>query len=85
METLRAYLKTLDPSEQDAYATRCGTSIGYLRKALSTKPKLDGATVRRLWDHSHGKVSRHELRGDIWTREADDIWPEASAKQQAAA
>jgi hypothetical protein len=52
METLRAYLKTLTPDEQAAFAKRCGTSIGYLRKALSTGPKLDGALVRKLSEAS---------------------------------
>lgn len=66
METLRAYLATLSPAEQADYAKRAGTTIGYLRKALSTKPRLDGGLVRLLWEHSGGRVSREELRGDIW-------------------
>lgn len=85
METLRQYLKTLAPEAQADYATRCGTTIGYLRKALSTKPNLDGGLVRLLWDHSHGKVSRHELRSDIWTRVEDDTWPEQAIPQEQAA
>ena len=66
METLRAYLATLSPDQQAAYAKRCGTTIGYLRKALSTQPKLDGGLVRRLFEESGGAVSREELRSDIW-------------------
>lgn len=66
METLRTYLATLAPPDQAAYAKRCGTSIGYLRKALSTKPRLDGALVRRLDEESSGDVSRYELRPDIF-------------------
>ena len=66
MDTLRAYLSTLSPAEQAAYAARAGTTIGYLRKALSVKPSLDGALVRRLDEESGGAVSRHDLRPDIW-------------------
>lgn len=70
MESLRQHLKTLTPTEQADYAKRCGTSIGYLRKALSTRPNLDGALVRQLWIHSNGAVRREELRPDIWPPEA---------------
>jgi hypothetical protein len=66
METLRAYLSTLPPSDQAEYAKRCGTTIGYLRKALSTKPRLDGALVRQLDEQSDGQVSRYDLRPDIF-------------------
>lgn len=66
MQSLRAYLNSLSPADQSAYAKRCGTTIGYLRKALSTRPNLDGALVRRLDEESGGKVSRSELRPDIW-------------------
>lgn len=68
METLRAYLATLSPDEQSTYAASCGTTIGYLRKALSTKPRLDGALVRLLDEQSGGAVDRTDLRPDIWPR-----------------
>ncbi len=66
MDTLRHYLSTLPPADQAAYAARCGTTIGYLRKALSVQPRLDGALVRRLDEESAGAVSRSDLRPDIW-------------------
>ena len=66
METLRAYLATLSTDDQAAYAKRCGTTIGYLRKALSTKPRLDGALVRKLDEQSAGQVSRYDLRPDVF-------------------
>jgi hypothetical protein len=84
METLRQYLNSLDPLAQAAYAKRCGTTIGYLRKALSIKQNFDGALVRLLWDHSRGEVSRHELRPDIWTLPEHDIWPEVAQQRTAA-
>lgn len=72
METLRRYLSTLTPDEQRSYAERSGTTIGYLRKALSTKPNLDGALVRSLWENSGRAVSLHELRPDIWPTKASE-------------
>jgi len=66
MKTLRAYLRTLTPSQQADYAVRAGTTIGYLRKALSVRPRLDGALVRRLDEESNGEVSRYDLRPDIF-------------------
>lgn len=66
METLRTYLATLSPADQAAFAHRCGTTIGYLRKALSVRPKLDGALVRKLHEESAGAVDLTDLRPDIW-------------------
>lgn len=66
METLRNYLNSLPLEDQAAYALRCGTTIGYLRKAISKKHRLDGALARRLDIESCGLVSRSELRSDIW-------------------
>lgn len=66
METLRKYLATLTPEQQGQYAQRAGTSIGYLRKALSTRPKLDGALARRLDEESNGYVKRDDLRPDVF-------------------
>lgn len=35
MEELRLYLNSLSLEEQREFATKCGTSIGYLRKHLA--------------------------------------------------
>ena len=66
METLRTYLNGLDRPAQAAYAERCGTTLGYLRKAISRGHRLDGGLARRLDIESGGRVRREELRGDIW-------------------
>ena len=66
MQTLRDYLSTLPVASQGEYALRAGTTIGYLRKALSKGQRFDGALARRLDDESAGAVSRHELRPDIF-------------------
>ncbi|WP_414488805.1 hypothetical protein [Stenotrophomonas maltophilia] len=71
MDTLRSYLSTLTPSQQAAYAKRAGTSIGYLRKAMSKGQRFDGGLVRQLHLQSRKAVSLSELRPDIWPPEAD--------------
>lgn len=66
MQTLRTYLSTLSPAQQAVFAERAGTTIGYLRKALSKGQRFDGALVRRLSLESAGTVSLTDLRPDIW-------------------
>ncbi|MEN5115872.1 hypothetical protein ABE488_00845 [Luteimonas sp. TWI662] len=66
MITLRKYLATLSPDDQAAYAERAGTTIGYLRKALSKRQRFDGALARRLDEESGGAVCRHDLRPDVF-------------------
>ncbi len=66
MDTLRTYLSTLSPTAQADFAARAGTSIGYLRKAMSVGQRFDGALVRLLHIESGGAVSLSDLRSDIW-------------------
>lgn len=66
METLRTYLNSMTKAEQQAYAARAGTTIGYLRKAISKRTRLDGALCRRLHEESNGKANKAEMRPDIW-------------------
>ena len=66
MKTLRNYLSTLTPESQAAFAKRSGTSIGYLRKAMSKGQRFDGALARRLDEESGGAVDREDLRPDIF-------------------
>lgn len=64
--SLKRYLSTLSASEQASFAQSCGTSIGYLRKAISVGNRFDGGLVRRLWVQSKRAVERSDLRPDIW-------------------
>lgn len=66
MEALRNYINSLALEDQESYAIRCGTTIGYLRKAISKRHRMDGALVRQLDENSGGVVSRADLRPDIW-------------------
>jgi hypothetical protein len=73
MDTLRQYLNSIPTEDQAAYAKRAGTTIGYLRKALSKGQRFDGALARALDEESAGHVSRHDLRPDVFgDREASN-------------
>lgn len=65
MDTLRSYLNSLSPEQQDAYAKRCGTSIGYLRKAISAGEKLREKLCINLDRESFGAVPCESLREDV--------------------
>lgn len=71
MEELRKYLNSLTVPEQEAYANRCGTTLGSLRTAMSKKSKFDGALCRKLDEESGGAVPRESLRPDIWPELAE--------------
>lgn len=79
MDELRAYLKSLSPDARTAYAERCGTTIGYLRKALSMRLTLRERLCARLEVESGGAVTRRSLRPDDFL----DVWPELAAKEAA--
>lgn len=65
MEPLRAYLNQLPPVEQAAFAKRCGTSVGYLRKAISVGQKLSEGLVILIERESGGRVRCEQLRSDV--------------------
>ncbi|PXW28233.1 transcriptional regulator [Paraburkholderia caballeronis] len=71
MDTLRTYLNSLPVAEQAAFARRCNTSLGYLRKALSMRSLLGEKLCALLDRESGGAVPRQDLRPD-WRQ----IWPE---------
>lgn len=72
MDTLRSYLNSIPVDEQADYARRAGTTIGYLRKAMSKGHCFDGALARRLDEQSDGAVSRHDLRPDVFGPAPDE-------------
>jgi len=72
MEPLRQHLNSLPPSEQTAFADRCGTTIGYLRKALSTGAVLRPELMVAIEAESGRQVRRWAMRPTDWHR----VWPE---------
>jgi DNA-binding transcriptional regulator YdaS (Cro superfamily) len=61
MDKLLAYLNGLPPEEQKAFAARCGTTVGYLRKACSVGQALGDTLCVRLSCESGGAFAPEDL------------------------
>lgn len=72
MDKLLAYLNSLSKKEQVAFADRCRTSIGYLRKAISKGQKIGAELSVLIERESSNQVTRKDLHQDDWA----SIWPE---------
>ncbi|MBG6243339.1 MAG: Cro/Cl family transcriptional regulator [Candidatus Symbiopectobacterium sp. Dall1.0] len=75
MEELRIYLNSLSLEEQRSFAQSCGTSVGYLRKAISTEQKLGAELCVRIEIASNKAILRKQLHPYDWGK----IWPELDA------
>lgn len=62
---LRAYLNAMSTPDQEAFAERCGTTIGYLRKALSIGQALGEGLCMRIESASERAITCEDLRPDI--------------------
>lgn len=65
MNELRHYLGSLSAEDRVAFAERCGTTLQYLRKALSTNQTLGEALCIRIDRESGGAVRCEALRADV--------------------
>ena len=65
METLRQFLNSISPDEQAAFAERAGTTVGFLRKAISINQTLGEGLCIRLELASQGQVRADSLRPDV--------------------
>lgn len=72
------YLNSLPVAEQSSFAQRCGTTVGYLRKAVSVGQLLKVVVCVSIERETHGQVTRKDLRPDDW----QDIWPELASSEQ---
>lgn len=61
MQEILEYLRCLPPEERAAFAKRCGTSIGYLRKAVSVKQQIGVELCIRLERESAGALRCERL------------------------
>lgn len=61
MKTLQTYLNALSTSEQIEFATRCNTTIGYLRSAISRDVEFRSALCIDLARESNGAVRCEDL------------------------
>lgn len=65
MDTLLSYLNSLPAPERSDFATRCGTSVGYLRKAISSGQRIGERIVINIERESAGAVRCEDLRPDV--------------------
>lgn len=65
MEKLLAYLNSLSPEDQKAFAGRCFTTVGYLRKAVSVRQQLGDMLCLRIGIESAGEVRPEDLAPDV--------------------
>lgn len=86
MEDLRQYLNSLTATEQDAFAARVGTTIGYLRKAISRGQQLGDGLAISIERESGGLVRCETVRPDIdWAYLRGTATSEESPSARAAA
>lgn len=72
MKKLLAYLNGLSLEDRQAFEMSSGTTIGYLRKAISKNQKLGAEICVSIEQATAGKLTRKDLRTDDWAQ----IWPE---------
>lgn len=65
MNALRDYLNGLSVTEQGRFAEACGTSLGYLRKAISVDAKIGEGLAISIERESDQRVTCEELRPDV--------------------
>jgi DNA-binding transcriptional regulator YdaS (Cro superfamily) len=65
VEKLIKFLNDLEPEDQTSFALKCGTSIGYLRKACSKGQKLGDAICINIERESDRRVTCEDLRPDV--------------------
>ena len=84
METLRIYLNSLPPADQEAFSSRCGTTVGYLRKAISVGQALGETLALNIERESGGAVPLSALRPDLDATLAASGYVKAAAHEEAA-
>lgn len=65
MDKLLTYLNSLAPDSQREFARRCGTSIGYLRKAISVGQRLGESLCINIDRESAGTVRCEDLAPSV--------------------
>lgn len=65
MNSLLTFLNALTPDAREAFAARCGTTVGYLRKVCSTGQKLGESLCINIDRETRGAIRCEELRPDV--------------------
>lgn len=79
MDKLLKYINELEVVAKDSFSRQCGTTTGYLRKAISKGSLLRPALCVLIEKNSLMKVTRKDLRPNDWHL----IWPELAEKKAA--
>jgi DNA-binding transcriptional regulator YdaS (Cro superfamily) len=79
MDKLLKFLNSLETPQQKVFAERCGTSVGYLRNAVSSNKLLGAELCVLIEQESLGAVIRQDLCPSCWK----ERWPELSEKEGA--
>ena len=65
MDKLLNHINGMSPAEQEEFAKSCGTSIGYIRKAISTGQKFGESLCMSFEEETDGAITCEELRPDL--------------------
>ncbi|HCC80405.1 MAG TPA: Cro/Cl family transcriptional regulator [Methylophaga sp.] len=65
MKELIAYLNQLEPDQRVDFCTRCGTSVGYIRKASSIGQRLGESLCINIERESNQLIRCETLRPDV--------------------
>jgi DNA-binding transcriptional regulator YdaS (Cro superfamily) len=65
MDALLSYINGLPDGERVSFASRCQTTLAYLRKACSINQKLSEILCLRIGIESNGCVPPEKLRPDV--------------------
>jgi DNA-binding transcriptional regulator YdaS (Cro superfamily) len=65
MKLITTYLATLSPEDRAQFACRCGTTVGYLRKAVSIGQKLGESLCIALERESGRAITCEAVRPDV--------------------
>jgi hypothetical protein len=62
---LLAFINAMSEIERERFAVRCGTTVGYLRKAVCVGQELGESLSVRIETHTQDAISVRELRPDL--------------------
>ncbi len=81
MEKLKTFLKSLpDDAAREAFAKRCGTTLGHMRNTIYEDGKFLSVPVCVAVERESGrKVRRWDLRPNDWP----SLWPELTSRRNA--
>lgn len=74
-DELKSFFSSLSKDEKTDFATKCGTSVGYLTVSISRKQLFKAELCVVIERVTNGLVTRKNLRPNDWAA----VWPELNA------